>query len=186
VAESGASRFESLVDQQIRLAQERGEFDNLPGMGKPLPGAGQPDDDLWWVRGYLKREGLSAEPLLPTSLRLAREIERLPDTVADLPSEQMVRERVLDLNRRIAEYLRAPSGPHVRLRLVDPDDMAERWRAARLRKPGTSRDAVASGGGDAAAEAAGDAAADAGGAAGERSPRPPRWRRRWFARRRAG
>ncbi len=28
--------WESWVDQQIREAQERGEFDNLPGMGKPL------------------------------------------------------------------------------------------------------------------------------------------------------
>lgn len=32
------SRYESVVDRQIRQARERGEFDNLPGMGKPLPG----------------------------------------------------------------------------------------------------------------------------------------------------
>jgi hypothetical protein len=29
-------RWESAVDKQIREAQERGEFDNLPGRGKPL------------------------------------------------------------------------------------------------------------------------------------------------------
>jgi hypothetical protein len=34
------SRYESLIEQQIRLAQERGEFDNLPGSGRPAPGAG--------------------------------------------------------------------------------------------------------------------------------------------------
>jgi hypothetical protein len=34
---------------------EAGEFDDLPGTGRPLPGAGVPDDDLWWVRGWLKR-----------------------------------------------------------------------------------------------------------------------------------
>jgi len=28
--------WESWIDQQIREAQERGEFDNLPGKGKPL------------------------------------------------------------------------------------------------------------------------------------------------------
>jgi hypothetical protein len=28
--------FDSWVDQQIREATERGEFDNLPGKGKPL------------------------------------------------------------------------------------------------------------------------------------------------------
>ena len=73
---------ETLVERQIRLAQERGEFDDLPGAGKPLPGLDGPDDENWWVKGYLRREGLSTEPLLPTPLQLRREIERLPDTVA--------------------------------------------------------------------------------------------------------
>jgi hypothetical protein len=40
-------------------------------MGKPLPGHGTQDDELWWVKGYLRREGVSTEALLPTSLRPA-------------------------------------------------------------------------------------------------------------------
>jgi DnaJ family protein C protein 28 len=32
----GPKDWESWIDQQIREAQERGEFDNLPGRGKPL------------------------------------------------------------------------------------------------------------------------------------------------------
>ncbi|WP_445188578.1 J-domain-containing protein [Pseudonocardia sp. Cha107L01] len=59
------SRYESVIDEQIRKAQERGDFDNLPGKGKPLPGLDGPDDDLWWVRGYIRREGLSGDALLP-------------------------------------------------------------------------------------------------------------------------
>jgi len=43
------------IDEIIRVAQEKGEFDDLPGTGKPLPGAGTKDDDLWWVRSWLKR-----------------------------------------------------------------------------------------------------------------------------------
>ena len=43
------------IDEIIRAAQEKGEFDDLPGTGKPLPGAGTKDDDLWWVRSWLKR-----------------------------------------------------------------------------------------------------------------------------------
>jgi hypothetical protein len=31
------SQWESAVDQQIREAQERGDFDRLPGIGQPLP-----------------------------------------------------------------------------------------------------------------------------------------------------
>jgi hypothetical protein len=123
------SRFESLIDQQIRLAQERGEFDNLPGAGKPLPGWGSQDDEHWWIRNYLHREGLSSAALLPTSLRLARDIERLPEKVSDLPSEQAVRESAEQLNREIADYLRAPSGPHVPIRPVDVEALVRQWRA---------------------------------------------------------
>jgi hypothetical protein len=125
------SRHESMIDRRIREAQERGEFDNLPGMGKPLPGRGRPDDDLWWVKGYLRREGLSTEALLPTSLRLTKEIERLPEAVRDLPSEQEVREAVRELNRRIADYLRAPTAPHLPVRPVDADRVVTGWREAR-------------------------------------------------------
>jgi hypothetical protein len=155
-------RFETLVDQQIRAAQERGDFDDLPGMGKPLPGWGTQDDEHWWVRGYLHREGIASEALLPTSLRLAKEIERLPETVRALPSEPAVREVVADLNRRIEEYVRVPSGPPVAIRPVDPDLMVERWRSERLP----------------AAGGAGPAETSA-----SRRPRRPRWRR-WFTRRR--
>jgi hypothetical protein len=130
------ARFESVVEERIRDAQVRGEFDDLPGAGKPLPGLDGPDDDLWWVRGYMRREGLSAEPLLPTSLRLRKEVERLPDTVAELCSEREVRETVAELNARIAHWLRAPSGPHVPLRPVRADAMIERWRAERSARRG--------------------------------------------------
>ncbi len=122
---------ETLVERRIRLAQERGEFDDLPGKGKPLPGLDGPDDEDWWVKGYLRREGLSAEPLLPTPLQLRREIERLPDTVSGLPDERTVRVVVRELNRRIAEWVRAPVGPAVPVAPVDVDAVVARWRADR-------------------------------------------------------
>ena len=34
--QKGPRDWESLIDQQIREAQERGKFDHLPGQGKPL------------------------------------------------------------------------------------------------------------------------------------------------------
>jgi len=122
---------ETLVERQIRLAQERGEFDDLPGKGRPLPGLDGPDDENWWVKGYLRREGLSAEPLLPTPLQLRREIERLPETVTGLPDERTVRDVARELNRRIAEWLRAPVGPAVPVGPVDVDALVARWRADR-------------------------------------------------------
>ena len=125
------SRFESAVDRQIREAQERGDFDDLPGKGKPLPGLDGPHDDLWWVRDYIRREGLSAEALLPETLQLRKQLERLDETVARLPSERAVREHVDELNRQIRRPRVVPSGPPVMLPLADPDEVVARWRSAR-------------------------------------------------------
>ena len=47
--------FETNVDRIIRESMEAGDFDDLPGEGKPIPGQGTKDDELWWVRGWLKR-----------------------------------------------------------------------------------------------------------------------------------
>ena len=47
--------FEANIDRLIREAMEAGEFDDLPGAGRPIPGAGTVDDDLWWVREWVKR-----------------------------------------------------------------------------------------------------------------------------------
>jgi hypothetical protein len=129
-ADGYAPGHETLVERRIRLAQQRGDFDDLPGRGKPLPLEG-PDDENWWVRGYLRREGLSAEPLLPTPLQLRREVERLPGTVAELRDEAAVRQVVRGLNRRIAEWLRAPVGPAVPVAPVDTDAVVARWRTDR-------------------------------------------------------
>jgi hypothetical protein len=50
--------FESWIDRQIREAEERGEFDNLPGAGKPLKDLDKPQDADWWVKRLIARENL--------------------------------------------------------------------------------------------------------------------------------
>lgn len=52
------------VERAIREAMEAGEFDDLDGVGKPIPGAGVVDDDLWWVRRWVQR---NREPSAPSS-----------------------------------------------------------------------------------------------------------------------
>lgn len=123
--------FESWVDRRIRLAAEAGAFDDLPGLGKPIPDHGS--DENWWLRSYLDREGLSGEALLPESLQLRREAERLPGRVDDAATEAEVREIVGLYNRRVAEYLRFPEGPPVPVHTADPEELLARWRAARGR-----------------------------------------------------
>jgi hypothetical protein len=124
--------FASWVDRQVSEAEERGAFDNLPGAGKPISRRGGTDA---WLQDYLRREGVSADELLPTPLRLRKEIERLAATVQDLPSEDAVREVVRGLNRRILEWRRIPTGPPVYLRLVDEEATVARWRDAQRARP---------------------------------------------------
>lgn len=123
--------FETWIDRQIREASERGEFDDLPGAGKPLPDTGQVYDENWWLKNALRREGLSAVAALPTPLRLRKEAELLPEALRELRSERAVREAVRELNERIAAWLRAPSGPHIPVHLVDVEAAVADWRARR-------------------------------------------------------
>ncbi len=74
--------------------------------------------------------------MLPTPLRLRREIERLAETAGEFRSEAEVREAAADLNRRIVEWRRIPLGPPIHVRLVNADDLVARWRAARARPAG--------------------------------------------------
>src|SRR5215472_9297380 len=128
--------FTSWIDQQILDAERRGVFDNLPGAGKPLDL--KPDDGgdygAAWVRDYARREGVAAEDFLPTPLKLRREAERLAESVADMRSEQEVREVVGELNGRILAWRRIPMGPPVFVRLMDSGEMVDRWRAAQAAK----------------------------------------------------
>jgi Domain of unknown function (DUF1992) len=127
--------FTSWIDRQINEAAERGAFDDLPGAGKPLPKRTDEDAAQAWLRDYVRREGVPADELLPTPLRLRKEIERLAETVKDLRSEQEVRDAAAELNRQIVEWRRIPDGPPIHLPLVDADALVSKWRDARAPAP---------------------------------------------------
>jgi len=153
--------YESWVDKQIREAQERGDFDGLPGAGKPLPHLGDPDDADWWVKGYIKRENLDISGALPTPLALRKEAAGFPESLADVRQESQVREILEDFNHRVkADRLRPAVGqlPPLIARTVDVEAALEQWRVLR-----------------AATEAQRPAPAAA---TEERKPTPRRWWRR--------
>jgi len=124
-----AERYESWIDRQIRLAQERGEFDDLPGSGQPISGAGEHYDAEWWIKDLIQREKLSG--LAPATLGLRKEVENIESRLAALKSEQAVRAYVADLNTRIVKANRGHlDGPPVALQLGDADAAVATWRAA--------------------------------------------------------
>jgi Domain of unknown function (DUF1992) len=139
-------KFSTWIDQQVADAERRGVFDDLPGAGKPLnlrPGPADGDYGQAWLRDYARREGVPAEEMLPTPLRLRREMERLAETAGEFRSEAEVREAAADLNRRIVEWRRIPLGPPIHVRLVNADDLVARWRAARAAADRAARAAAA-------------------------------------------
>lgn len=114
---------ESRLDRQIREAQERGEFDDLPGAGKPIEGIDAPYDESWWVKNLLKRERMAGGPGPIMALR--KEIEALPGRLDRLTLESSVREIVTDLNARIREH----GGGEVER--VDVNAAVDAWRKRR-------------------------------------------------------
>jgi hypothetical protein len=124
--------WESWIEAQIRVAQEQGAFDNLPGAGKPLPNLDQ-YDPLWWVKQLTQREQLS---LLPPSLELLRKVERELATIETLPDEATVRRRIAALNVEIARVnATVVEGPPTRLGKLDVDQVVARWRRTRSATP---------------------------------------------------
>ena len=127
--------WESWIEAQIRVAQEQGAFDNLPGAGKPLPNMDQEFDPLWWVKQLAEREQLSLS-LLPPSLELLRKVERELATLEKLPDEATVRRRIAALNVEIAKInATAMEGPPTRLGKLDIDQVVARWRRTRSATP---------------------------------------------------
>lgn len=128
---------EEWVRYQIRTAEARGSFRDLPLTGKPLPArALRLDRD--WVAELVEREQLDGSALLPLSITLAREVEQLPGRLARERGEDRVRALVVDLDARIrAAYRMVLTGPPMRTLPLDVEAVVDRWRSSRLAELGT-------------------------------------------------
>jgi hypothetical protein len=123
------------VDLQVRQAMERGDFDDLPGTGKPISDLGETHDPDWWLKKLVEREKLA---ILPPSLQLRKEDAELDDRLDRLTRENDVRRELEDFNKRvIAARYRLPEGPPLVTMPRDVDATVRAWaerRAARLRR----------------------------------------------------
>jgi hypothetical protein len=134
------------VEAKIRAAQERGDFDDLPGKGKPLklPEVHDPD---WWIKSFVQREGIDTSALVHPTIALRREADTFPQSLAALTTDEQVRAALEDFNRRVvAEWRRPVTGPSLPVvaRQVAVEPMIERWRALRAELDGVEPDADSS------------------------------------------
>ena len=47
-----------IAENKIKSAMEAGEFDNLPGLGKPFEFDERDMDPYWWIKRKIEREQL--------------------------------------------------------------------------------------------------------------------------------
>lgn len=118
------------VDLQVRRAIDRGEFDDLPGAGKPIPGLSGTHDPDWWVKRLIERERLTG--VLPPALALRKEDATLEAQLDREATEQGVRRLLEDFNHRVVEARRQLlGGPPVVTATRDVDQELAAWRARR-------------------------------------------------------
>ncbi|WP_369370396.1 DUF1992 domain-containing protein [Promicromonospora sp. Populi] len=125
------------VDVVVDQAMRRGEFDNLPLHGKPIPGLSGTHDPDWWIKGLIERENITG--ILP-SAQLRKDNAEL-DGKLDLEAmEQRVREIVTDFNARIVDARRQlQGGPPIVTPTRDVDEEVRRWQARRAARSAARR-----------------------------------------------
>jgi hypothetical protein len=129
VDRSTAAERAAYVEIVIQQAIRRGEFDDLPGAGKPLPGLVQHDPD-WWIRRKIEQERLTG--LGPPALSLRVEAAELEDRLDRMHREQAVREAIADFNSRVVEARRQLlGGPPVVTPTRDVEAEVAAWRERR-------------------------------------------------------
>ena len=120
------------VEEQIRVAMERGDFDDLPGAGKPIEGLGDSHDPDWWLKKLVEREKIA---VLPLSVQLRREEAELDTRLDTIGFEAEVRRVLTDFNERVvAARYRAPEGPPLITMPREVDESVAAWAARRAER----------------------------------------------------
>ena len=131
----------AIIETSIQQAIRRGEFDDLPGAGKPLTGLDGKNDPDWWIKQKIRNEDLTG--LGPPALSLRVENAELDDRLDALGREQDVREALADFNARVVSARRQlQGGPPVVTPTRDVDAEVSAWHARRAARRRAAQDAA--------------------------------------------
>jgi hypothetical protein len=167
-------RKDEWVDLQIQEAMKRGDFDNLPGAGKPIKNLGAQHYPDWWIKQLVEREKISG--VLPPALQLRKDDAELDARMDRHTAESEVRRILEEFNARVMKARYTPvDGPPLVTMPRDVEAEVDAWRERRI-----SRRRAAE-----AARAARAARATPRSEKPSQRPAEESRRRRWF-RRRAG
>ncbi len=128
------------VDLQVQQAMARGEFDDLPGAGKPIRDLGPHHDPDWWLKKLVEREQITG--VLPPALQLRKDDAELDGRLDRLGSEAEVRRELEDFNARVIHARYTPvDGPPLITQTRDVEESVRAWherRRARRSTPPTT------------------------------------------------
>ena len=92
--------LQKLVEKRIKEAQERGEFDNLPGRGQPI----QMEDDSHIPEDLrLAYKILKNADCIPPELQLQKEIRQMEDMLEGIPDEKEKYRQIKKINYKIMQ-----------------------------------------------------------------------------------
>jgi len=119
----------SHIDEVIRQATERGDFDGLPGAGRPIEGLGADHDPDWWLKRLVERERIA---VLPPSIQLRKDDAELDDLLDRQAGEKAARDAIEEFNGRvIAARYGLPIGPPLITMPRDVEETLAAWRERR-------------------------------------------------------
>jgi hypothetical protein len=90
--------LEEIIEIRIKEAQERGEFDNLPGRGEPLH---MEDDSRIPEDLRLAHKILKNANCLPPEIEIKKEIRQMEDMLEHIPDEKEKYRQVKRINYKI-------------------------------------------------------------------------------------
>ncbi len=93
--------LDKIVEEAIRKAQERGEFDNLPGKGKPIDLSEyfETPEEVRVAQSVLKNAGMSSP-----EVELLKEIARLREVLAGTKEENKQKELQKQIQEKQIEF----------------------------------------------------------------------------------
>ncbi len=94
------SIFQKIIEKKIKEAQDKGEFDNLPGSGEPLKieDDSHVPEDLRLVYKILKNANC-----LPPELQLKKEIRQMEDMLDKIQDEKEMYRQLKRINYKITQ-----------------------------------------------------------------------------------
>ena len=109
----------------------KGEFDNLPGAGKPIKDLGSEHDPDWWLKKLIEREQVTG--VLPPSLQLRKDDAELDRRLDEMSAESEVRREVESFNARVLKARYTPvDGPPLVTQPRDVDATVNAWHERRV------------------------------------------------------